>query len=302
MRRRPAIALSAGLAAVGILLAITAGLTGAAPSEGPARLVSVTPWKIDDPRFGGFSGLELDASGMQMIVVSDRGHRLDATLRREGGRIAGLEGARFTALTGPEGRPLEGLRRDAEGLARSGDGPLFMSFEGVHRVDAYPTPEAARPLPRPEAFGGFQNNSSLEALAIDGRGWLYTLPERSGRRDRPFPVFRYRDGRWDVPFTVPRRDGFLPVGADIGPDGRFYLLERDFTGLGFRTRIRRFTLTETALTGEEVLLTTRNGTHDNLEGLAVWRDAEGRIRLTMVSDDNFRFFQRNQIVEYALQE
>ncbi|MFP4327771.1 MAG: esterase-like activity of phytase family protein [Paracoccaceae bacterium] len=294
--------MSVGAAAAGVLLAITAGLLGAGPSEGPARLVSVTPWQIDDPRFGGFSGLELDATGTRMTAVSDRGHRLDAMLRREGGRIAGLEAARFSALTDSGGRSLKGRGSDAEGLARREDGPLFVSFEGVHRVLAYPTPAAARRLPRPAAFDRLQSNSALEALAIDRRGWLYTLPERSGRPDRPFPVFRYRDGAWDTPFSVKRRDGFLPVGADIGPDGRFYLLERDFTGLGFRTRIRRFTLTETALTGEEVLLTTGTGTHDNLEGLAVWRDADGLIRLTMVSDDNFRFFQRNQIVEYALEE
>ena len=34
----------------------------------------------------------------------------------------------------------------------------------------------------------------------------------------------------------------------------------------------------------------------------VWRDDLGRIRLTMVSDDNFRFFQRTEFVEYALDE
>jgi hypothetical protein len=41
------------------------------------------------------------------------------------------------------------------------------------------------------------------------------------------------------------------------------------------------------------------GTHDNLEGLDVWADAEG-LRATMISDDNFRFFQRTEIVDYRL--
>lgn len=39
------------------------------------------------------------------------------------------------------------------------------------------------------------------------------------------------------------------------------------------------------------------GRHDNLEGLSVWQDAQG-VRLTMVSDDNFMFFQRTEFVEY----
>jgi hypothetical protein len=42
-------------------------------------------------------------------------------------------------------------------------------------------------------------------------------------------------------------------------------------------------------------------THDNLEGIAVWRDAEGFIRLTMISDDNGRApFQRTEFVEYRV--
>lgn len=41
------------------------------------------------------------------------------------------------------------------------------------------------------------------------------------------------------------------------------------------------------------------GRHDNLEGLSVWRDAQG-LRLTMVSDDNFMFFQRTEFVEYRV--
>ena len=81
--------------------------------------------------------------------------------------------------------------------------------------------------------------------------------------------------------------------------GRLYLLERDFAGIGFRSRVRRFAPDGT---GEEVLLETGIGVHDNLEGISVWRDDLSRIRLTMVSDDNFRFFQRTEFVEYALGE
>ena len=51
---------------------------------------------------------------------------------------------------------------------------------------------------------------------------------------------------------------------------------------------------------DDTLLETPTGTHENLEGLAVWRDPEGRLRLTMVADDNFNLFLRNQIVEYRL--
>ncbi len=79
---------------------------------------------------------------------------------------------------------------------------------------------------------------------------------------------------------------FLIVGADIGPDGRLYMLERDFAGIGFRSRIRRFDLDGG---NEETMLETGLRTHDNLEGISVWQDAQG-LRLTLISDDNFRVF------------
>ena len=51
--------------------------------------------------------------------------------------------------------------------------------------------------------------------------------------------------------------------------------------------------------GEKTLLTTATGTFDNLEGIAVWADGSG-LRATMISDDNLRFFQQTQIVDYRL--
>ncbi len=140
-----------------------------------------------------------------------------------------------------------------------------------------------------------QRNSSLEALAIDGNGWLYTLPERSGAEDAPFPVWRFRNGKWDQPFDLPRRGAFLPVGADFGPDGKIYMLERRFSGiLGFASRVRRLTLGPDGVIDEQTVLESPTGRHDNLEGLAVWRDQAGAIRLTMISDDNFRFFHADR--------
>lgn len=145
-----------------------------------------------------------------------------------------------------------------------------------------------------------QANSSLEALAIDHRGWLYTLPERSGQLTRPFPVYRFDGTRWAQPFSIPRSGGFLPVGADFGPDGKLYLLEREFSGFGFRSRVRRFAVSETGIGPGETLLSSALARHDNLEGIAVTRTGTGEIRLTMISDDNFRVFQRTEIVEYLV--
>jgi len=151
-------------------------------------------------------------------------------------------------------------------------------------------------LPSHPDFAAMQANAALEAIAIGPDGALYALAERSGRAERPFPVYRFREGIWDVPFTIPRRGAFLVSGADIGPDGRLFLLERDFAGIGFRSRVRSFDLTGG---DERVELQSSVGQFDNLEGLAVWQDGQG-IRLTMISDDNQNWFQQTEIVEYRL--
>ena len=162
-----------------------------------------------------------------------------------------------------------------------------------------PAPPSAGRRTRPSP--GCSANSGLEALAIDTAGTLHAIPERSGRLERPFPVYRYRDGRWIDPLSL-RRDGpFLVSDATFGPDGRLYVLERDFEWLGgFRTRVRRFELGADGLDGETTLLETRFGELDNMESIAVWQDPEGRTRVLLLSDDNFFMLQRTVFAEYVV--
>ncbi|MFT6530539.1 MAG: hypothetical protein ACJASC_000058 [Limimaricola cinnabarinus] len=281
-------------------MVLAALLSGGAPSQQQADYIGSYVWPESAHRSGGFSAIETEADGLGFITVSDRARMIDGRFERDAeGRITGIDIARSEPLrSGREGIMTAHLA-DSEGLAIGADGRRWISFEGKARVRSETGPDGPEVLPRPEAFPHMQFNSALEALAVDEAGALYTIPERSGRIDKPFPVYRWKDGQWTIPFSLPRRDNFLVTGADFGPDGRLYLLERDFAGIGFRSRVRRFAPDGT---GEEVLLETGVGVHDNLEGISVWRDDLGRIRLTMVSDDNFRFFQRTEFVEYALDE
>ena len=65
--------------------------------------------------------------------------------------------------------------------------------------------------------------------------------------------------------------------------------------------MRRFDLTEAGLANEAVLLESYPLRYDNLEGISVWRDDMG-IRITLISDDNFGFLQRTELVEFRLLE
>ncbi len=298
MRTRTVLAL---IAAAGIL----AGLGSSAGVSSRAEFVGSFRWQESAEGFGGFSGLELDGNGLDFWAVSDDGLIARARIRRDSnGQINGVDGYETHLLKTSTGEGLTRIYNDAEGLAVARDGTIFVSFEGYHRLAEYATMTSdAVKIPRPPAFEKLQNNSSLETLAIDDSGTLYTLPERSGVLSRPFPVYRYRNGEWDQPFSIPRRPPYLPVGGDFGPDGKFYLLERHLNGIfGFQSRVRRFDITEDTVSGEETLLETPTGMHDNLEGVAVWQDGSGDIRITMISDDNFKSFQRTELVEYRLKD
>lgn len=274
-----------------------------ATQAGQAHFVQSYRWQMPQPWFGGFSAIEIQDDGRAMIVLSDRSRILSARLRRQDGRITGVEVTGMHRLLSSTMKPLGGRAGDSEGLASLPDGRFCVSFEGVHRVACYDRPDGrSRVLDRPQAFRDLQRNGSFEALAVDGRGWLYTLPENGLTREGRIPVYRWNGRRWSSPFSLSATDGLLPVGADFGPDGRFYLLERGTSAFGFRSRLRRWTLDAGAAIAEEVLFHSAVGTHDNLEGLSVWRDARGQLRATMVSDDNFLFLQRTEIVEYTLPE
>ena len=280
----------------GLSLGLLAPARGSA--TGDAGYLGTYVWEEDWDSFGGFSGLEIAEDGLAFTALSDRISLVSGRFRRDAaGVVTGVETGRPEPLLDTEGTPLRGGRADSEGLAIGADGTVWISFEGMVRVrvegrDGMP-PSL---LPEHEDFKRMRLNAALEALALDPEGRLLTIPERPPRGQRGFPVYWLEGDTWHVIFRLTARDGFAVTGADLGPDGRLYVLERNFTGLGFQSRLRRVNMDGS---GEEILLTTPTGTHDNLEGVAIWADDQG-LRATMISDDNFRFFQQTEIVDYRL--
>jgi hypothetical protein len=260
-------------------------------------------WTSNNPLHGGYSGLEVSLDGVSFTALSDHGSIAKGQFLRDTmGAISGVSTTTLHSLKGEAQDKLEYALRDSEGLAVADNGKIFVSFEGKHRVWKYASSASrAANLPRHPAFKTLQSNSSLEALAITKAGHVLAVPERSGGETIPFPVYRFDGQAWDTPYSIPRRGNYLPVGMDIGPDGKLYLLERWFRGIGFSSRVRRFDFGDTALINEVTLLDTNLGAHDNLEGIAVWHDGTD-IRLTMISDDNFKAYQVTEFVEYRVTE
>lgn len=278
-------------------------LQGSADPVGP-QAVSDFIWQGDgDARFGGFSAIHVAPDGLGFTALTDKGNWLRGRLLRgPGGSVLGVRSDPIAPLLARADRRLAAGRTDSEGIAPAPGGGYFVSFEGPARVLHYRRIDGpAENLPTPREFQRMGSNTALEALAAAADGTLYAIPEGGSRASGPIPVFRFRNGTWDRPFDLPRLGRFRPVSADVGPDGKLYLMERDLNGLGgFSTRLRRFALAGDRVGGGEVLLETPAGRHGNLEGLSVWRESSGRLVATMIADDNFMALLSTRIVEYRL--
>lgn len=282
-----------------IAACLLAGMAGAVEVKTATHLGSYT-WKMDADWFGGFSAIHSD-DGQDIIALGDRSTLVTGRIERDGDQITGVTLQGRWPVLSSTGKALRGRAGDSEGLALAPDGTLYVSFEGVHRVAYfYRLGGSSHVLPRPAAFDRLDHNGSFEALAVDNAGRIYTLPEKSRTLDGAIPVYRWNGQSWSAPFVLQQRGKFLPVSADFGPDGRLYVLERAVSVTGFRSRLRRWQIDGDVPGAEETLFETSTGTHDNLEGLSIWRDDQDRLRATMISDDNFLALQRTELVEYLL--
>lgn len=266
-------------------------------SAAEARVLSVLLLERLHPQFGGLSGIEIEADGKRALLLNDKGWLFPAEVQRKNGRLSGVKLDAPIRLPGPDGRPLRGRRSDSEGIARRFDGWTYVSFEGRRpRVLAYPPDfSMAYGLPLLPERLQIGPNAGPEALAVDPAGLPFFMIEVEQPPRSMQSIYALVGGRWVRRGRITRTGSFVPVGADVGPDGALYLLDRAFWGIGFQSRLRRIDAT-----GEVVLWQSRIGEFGNLEGVAAWQDAAGRLRLTAVSDDNFMSFQRSELVDFVL--
>ncbi|RFC64250.1 hypothetical protein DYI37_07880 [Fulvimarina endophytica] len=334
---RPSLRLAAPLLAC--LLAGTAegGATGVLPVTITAQPIAAFDKGSKDTRFGalrfvggfsftargasvgGLSGLVLRHDGRDFLAVSDDGRWLSGRIARdENGVPTGLEEAESAPMLGAGGVPLDGKTdADAEGLARRGADEILVSFERRPRILAYrgfPRPFASVPetLDQPVPLRELRINKGLEALAVSPEaspleGAVVTIAE--GSIDEAGNLFAgILDGPQQGVFKLRKDERWQASDADFLPGGDLLVLERRYEGFfgGLGTRIRRIAggdITRGALVDGPVIFEADLGQEiDNLEGLAVWSDASGATRLTLISDDNHSFLQRNLLLEFVLED
>jgi hypothetical protein len=265
------------------------------------------------PRFGGLSGLWRPADGGALVAVTDNGFWLTARPRYEGERIAGLEDAQLAPILGSSGRPLHRSRYyDTESLAMA-EGVAYLGVERTHDVLRFEWARdgvgaRARPVPLPRELKSLPNNRGIEALGVLPRGHrlagaLLAISERSGPDDSP-TLGAIIGGREAGLLQVRRHDGFDITDLAFLPDGDLLLLERwfkPFRGVGLRIRrVPGHSIQKGAILDGSYLIEADLGQEiDNMEGISIHR-SQGRTVITLVSDNNFSFLQRNLLLEFEL--
>ena len=247
------------------------------------------------PDLHGLSDLKLD--GDRVWAVSDFGALVRFTIRLdEHGRLDGAGAAVVRALTGPDGAALSTkTQADAESLALLPDGRVLIGFEGDHRIWSY-GPNGAQPPARVSTPAGpFARNQGLEALAAapDGR-WL-AMGETGGawlcddRACEPLP---------NAPAAY--ADGFLTTGADVDPDGGWFIVQR-FYGPPLNLRARVLRMAPDGTLSAPLIQLRPPASVDNFEGIAAVRTATG-TRLYLLSDDNAIVLQRTLLMAFDVRD
>ncbi|KGF70679.1 signal peptide protein [Hoeflea sp. BAL378] len=296
-----------------------------------SRVISHFKVGSDETRFGEFEflgGLELSSpsstlGAMSAIRLSDDRSSflgvMDTGLwyagrfeRDELGALTGVTGFSVSPILDAEGSSSsEKWRFDAEGMVLRGD-EVLVSFERNSRVDIYPAraPGGSKPtgsLPLLIPLEEFRSNRGPETITVAPEdsalaGAVVIVTEKSLNAEGDIYAAILTGPSKGV-FFVKRHPPYDITDGDFLPNGDLLLLERRFSiaeGIGMRIRrIDGSRLGKGNLVDGPVILEADFGNQiDNMEGLDVTTDAQGRSIVTLVSDDNHSILQRNLILEF----
>jgi hypothetical protein len=264
--------------------------------------------------FGGISGLHVEPDGAHFLAITDRGSWLRGRIVYRDGRPVGIADAEMAPILGPDGKPLAARGwYDTESLVER-DGIFYVGIERVEQIvrldyrrDGFKA--RAEPIKVPPEFKTFKYNKSLECLTAPPRGsplagMLIAVTERSLDAAGNLRSFLL-DGDRVTRFSVKRSDDFDISDCAILPPGDLLLLERRYSLIrGVAIRIRRLPLenlkAEALVDGRAMIEADLAYEIDNMEGMAVHRAANGETIVTLISDDNFSFIQRNLLLQFAI--
>jgi hypothetical protein len=264
--------------------------------------------------FGGISALNVEPDGSRFIAVTDNGSWLRGRIIYRDGIPTGIADAEMAPILGADGKPLAARGwYDTESLTQL-DGMFYVGIERVEqivRLDYRRSGLLARgePIKVPPDFKTFTYNKSLECLAGPPKssplaGNLIVITERSLDGAGNHRAFLIKGDQVER-FSVKRSDDFDVTDCTILPPADLLVLERRYSpARGVAMRIRRIPLSlikpDALVDGKALIEADLTYQIDNMEGIAVHRDARNKTVITLVSDDNFSVFQRNLLLQFTL--
>jgi hypothetical protein len=268
-----------------------------------------------DQAFGGISALAMEPDGAHFLSVTDQGSWLRGRIVYRGGRPESIADAEMAPMLGADGKPLAARHwYDTESLAQGNDGKFYVGIERVEKIVRFDYPRdglraRGQPIAVPPDFKTFTSNKSLECLAAPPKGAplggaLIAVTEHSLDDAGNHRSFAIKDGQF-TRFSVKRSNDFDVSDCTILPPADLLLLERRYSPLlGVAMRIRRLHLADikdgALLDGAPLIEADLGFQIDNMEGIAVHRNAQGETIITLASDDNFSALQRNLLLQFML--
>ena len=270
--------------------------------------------KSSNSAFGGFSALLRSDEGRQLIALSDKAQWLKARVETSDGRLSGLSDAVMMPLfVNEDGTRRRSRYNDTESIAIAGRTAYVgvESRDAVLRFDIAPDGAFLRgvPLPVPQEVRELPSSTGLEAVGVAPpgsplAGAVVAVAERSrSGASAPTQGFIITGPQRGL-FEVVRSDDYDVTDLAFLPGGDALLLERRFSVFGgFACRLRR--LSAAAIRpggradGPVLYESDASQQIDNMEGLSIHHEG-GETVLTLISDDNFNFFQRTLLLEFTL--
>ncbi len=254
-------------------------------------------------RFGGLSGLIVSADGQQFTAVSDGGTWTSGALTYDAdGNLSGVADVTIEPIRGADGRPLKGARGDAESLAFAANDELVVAFERDPKLLAYLNGRD-RPvvLDPPDGIDRAPGNRGMEAMTRLSDGRLLIVAEYDEEPGK-FAGWIGNDGSWSR-VTYLCDQGYVPTGATTLANGDVVFVERRFPLLSIRVRqVPAAAIKPGAeIEAEELARLEGSRSFDNMEGIAMRQGPGGETLIYLVSDDNFRSFQRTLLMMFELQ-
>ena len=247
----------------------------------PLQLAGAWELSSSDPRFGGISALAIDRG--RLLALTDSGVLIRFHPRAGQAQIGELPG-------GPRSGAFK-RNRDSEALLRDPHGRgWWVAFENRHELWLYDR-DFRRALQRiPLGERGWRANRGVEGAVADGDGLL--LFEEAGEKVLRVTGIRARS------ISIANARGRISDAVSIGR-GQFIAVERRLTPLGFRNSL--VTVRKTRAGYRFVRrIALPLGPIDNLEAIAVERLGNGKLRLWLMTDDNFQPSLRTLLIALIL--